>query len=148
MAMKRCPIHDTVLNAAGDCLLCDYPELDPGGMTAEQAQAELDAMPDGPPEDGFVDDVMANVFRAVQDGGHAMVGGTVIGIARGAGGTLLHVEDKGDYILHSSGPLPQQHSCVSPHPQAKWHRECEREARDADQLLIIEARPQGDHSAD
>jgi hypothetical protein len=26
--MTKCPTHETVLNAAGHCLLCDHPELE------------------------------------------------------------------------------------------------------------------------
>jgi hypothetical protein len=59
--VKRCPIHDTVLNAAGDCLLCDHPELDPDGLTAEQAQAELDAIPDRPLTEQELKDIDATV---------------------------------------------------------------------------------------
>jgi hypothetical protein len=95
--MIRCPIHDTVLNANGECLLCDHPELDPDGLTVADAQRLLDEQPDGEPEDGFVDDVMANVMRAIRDGGHPMVGGIVIGLARGDGDALVHVEDKRDH---------------------------------------------------
>jgi hypothetical protein len=59
----RCPIHDTVLNANGNCLLCDHPELDPDGLTAEQAQAELDAIPDRPLTPEEVAEIEENVYR-------------------------------------------------------------------------------------